>query len=1360
MTTRAWFESLALAGWRFWMEDGRLRYRAPAEAATPEVLDRLRGERAALIALLEGEPDALAIAPLSWGQRALWFLWKLAPGSTAYHQSMPLVLPAGAREIDWRAAAAAVVTRHEMLRTCLPERAGAPIQRVIADPPFAWDVSDARSMDDGGLGAAMAASHDRPFDLALAPPIRFHWFERVTPVLLVTMHHVACDAWSLEVLRRDLADAAAAHAAHRPWSPPPLEATYTDFVRWQEAMLAGEEGARHWAYWRDALAAPRAALDLPLDRPRPAVQTYDGASVPVEWPDRLARDVRRLAGERHVTTYTVLLAAFVAFLHRLTRQHDVIVGTPTAGRTQPEFAGVVGYFVEPLPIRVRIDEHVTFDQVLDATRQAVGGAMAHADFPFPLLVERLQVDRDPGRSPIFDVTFNHLSRRAQAAGGAPSSLAFAQADGKFDLTLTVIEDDGHATASLGFNTSLFHPSTIERWGAALVHLVSAAVARPDSPVAELPLDAGRIVGPVFEGRTIDIASLPPVHETIAAVAAREPTRMAVVAPDGALTYGELLRRATALAGELQALGVGPDVPVGLRTGRSVDFITGLLGILMADGAFVPLDPDQPSAVTGRALERAGAVAVVERGGVTRRDGVAAGPPAVLDPADRLAYVIFTSGSTGEPKGVGVPHRALANYVASIVDDLAIQPGANHAFVSSLAADLGHTVLFPALTTGGTLHLLSAEAITDRRAFADAMRAGAIDYLKIVPSHLAALVDPRAPALPARGLFLGGESSRARWVEELVRERECRVFNHYGPTETTVGVMTGEWRAADADGAPALTLARAVANTRIWLLDERCRPVPAGLPGEIWVSGTALARGYLGDPGGTAGRFVELPEIGRAYRTGDVARVLPDGRLLVGGRADRQVKLRGYRVDPAQVESVLAGLPGVRQASVLPDADGPAASVLLAWVAMEAEAFDAQALREQLAAILPPYMVPSRVMRLDRLPVTANGKLDTHALRSMIGDAGHAAAGGPARDVLELRLSRIWSETVGAREIGIHDDFFEIGGHSLRAVQVASRIYDELGVRLPLATFFTARTVAALADVIRARGGVDQRLVPLQPRGTALPLVCFPGAGGGLLYFQDLAAACDPVVPLWGTQAPIGPEAPADVPALAVLFADALAGEPRIPEPYRLAGHSFGALVAYETAAVLRARGAAVERVIVLDNPAPGATLLPGQADWDEARWSRHIAARIERLYGVDLGLAQAGDAGGDPDWLLERLLETDTLPAGTSRDYFRGYVEGYKGNVKAAGAYRPARGPLDVPLLIVRAGDRDVAIDVADASAPDLGWSPFSSAGVRAIVAPGTHISMLMNPRVRTLARHLFEVLAATAPPAGGEGRHQTERHT
>ena len=1357
MTTCDWARDRALEGWRFTAHEGRLRYMAPSAVEGDAHRAELGARRDEILEILSRDPDDLSVAPLSYGQRALWFLWLLAPESQAYHVSLPLQIDRGVDEAVWRLAAEALVSRHEMLRTRFLRHGDEPVQQALAKVAIDWRRDRAAGRSDASLQAAMSAAHAQPFDLLAAPPVRFQWFDGDgTAILLITMHHIVCDAWSLELMRRELAENARAFSRGKTGRTKGPAHTYVDFVHWQRALLASPAGAALWTFWRDRLAEPRPPVDLPTDRPRPAVQTYQGDSVAVDIPAALADRGRELAASVGTTLHMVLLTSFLAVLYRWTRQRDLTIGIPAVARSQPEFGDIVGYFVEPIVLRVGLEDRASFAGLLAEVTRRHREALAHAEFPFALLVERLRVERDPSRSPVFDVTFNFLSRRAAAHdapedGPAPAIGDLPQADGKFDVTLTVEETErGDIRAALGYNVALFERATIGMIAAALRALLEDACQRPDEAVDALSLQPVGPPRPALVGRSTPRDTLRPVHEAVARHAVTQPAQPAVVAADGALTYAELLDRADRLAASLVARGAGPNVPVGLCTPRGTSFAVGLLGILRAGSAYLPIEPSVDAGLRRAMLEQAGAPFAVDEHDIERL--IASAPGAARLPSaslDNLAYVIFTSGSTGVPKAVGVTHLALANYVTSIVDDLALAAG-QYGFVSTVAADLGHTVLFPSLVEGGTLHIASAGEVGNRAAFVDWLVRQKIDYLKIVPSHFAALVGEAPPVLPRRALILGGESSSTSMVSRWqAAGPDCRIFNHYGPTETTVGVLTFAVPPQMPPGAETLPLDRAVANAAVWVLDANGHPVPPGIPGEIVVAGACVARGYLGDPDLTAARFKAAPDGSRAYRTGDLARQDANGRLRILGRVDRQVKIRGYRVEPGHVEHVLADCPEVAQAVVRPDAV-PAATSLTAYVVLASPSPSAgfeSRLREWLSSRVPAYLVPDRFVALPEIPLTSNGKIDDRALEAHADKEPRARARRTmARDLVELRLCRLWRSVLGVADVRPTDDFFRLGGHSLLAVRLGSAIFDEFGVHLPLASFFTHRTLERLAALVSAESRpAMELLIPLQP-GTRRPaLVCFPGAGGSLLYFQDLLSAIGPDLPVWGAQAPgllDVPDAPVDVTGLASVYANAVRTTFGSDTPPGLAGHSFGAMLAFEVARRLEAEGVQIPFVGIIDNPAPG--LDNEGASTDDRDWLLHIATRIERMHGVDLDLEHAQQSQGrhhDPAWLMDRLTAAGILPAGARQEYFARWVELYRSNARAAAEYRPS-GRAGFPLTVFRAAQIDPRLGRPTSNDASLGWSAATSGPVTVVDVPGSHITMLKDPNVRVLAHHLRSAVA------------------
>lgn len=1385
MTIVEELQDLALNGWRFWLDDGRLRYRAPDTADTRPVLDALRARRDDIVAALSHDPRLTDIAPLSDGQRALWFLWRLAPESVAYNQSLPLrITDATHADPDrWRAACARLVERHPVLRTRYGARDGEPWQQVI-DAPIDWREHSAS--DEASFTAAIREAHDRPFDLAAAAPVRFTWIARpgALPALIVTLHHIACDGWSLEIIRRELPVLAAGEdlAAPAPGS------TYQDFVWWQRAMLGGEAGERLWQYWRGVLDPAPAPLALPTDHRRPAVIGYGGDARQRAIPQDVAAAVRAMAAREGATVYAVFLAAFAAVLARWTRQRDLAIGTPNAGRSRPEFNGTLGYFVDPLVMRLDVDLDGTFASLVARARDTAVGALAHADFPFPRLVERLRVPRDAGRTPIFDVTFNFLSRRladralaGAAHAGDVSTFDMSQADGKFDLTLTVIEDEQSMRLSVGYRTELFDTATIERFCDWMIDAVATGAREPATAARRLvgarPGDAA-----AWHGRRTEVAALVPLPQQIAARAAERHNRVAVVAADGTLTYAQLVAHAAAAAGALEPFVRDRRTVVATLTARTTAFARALTGAMHAGAAWMPLDPAYPDALIASMLRRAGAAAVLTDAAHADRArafdlpivNIDALEPSVSPPAPRplrlddLAYVMFTSGSTGEPKGVAVSHCALANYTASIVDDLDLRPDDRLGMISSIAADLGHTSVFPALAMGATLNLLPDAAASNPSAFASWLAAHPVDVLKIVPSHFLALADQPAGfgPLPSRAIVFGGESTPVE-LAARVAAAGCRVFNHYGPTETTIGVMTHAFRDGDVDTLATLPLSRVVANASVQLIDADLAPVPVGMPGEVVISGASLSDGYVNDEARTSERFVILPSGERAYRTGDIARPVAGGGLLLLGRDDAQVGLHGYRIELGQIEHAACAVPGVARAVALADAAGEHAAAIGVWaVPASGAALDPARLTAALAERLPRHMVPSRAFVVSSLPVTTNGKLDTRAMRQMLADTPAPdttarAVGDRARDTTEWRLLTLWRQALKSPQLGLDDDFFAHGGHSLLAVRLAGRIADEFGVELPLHAFFTHRTVASLAAHLRGELGATRALTPIVRGGAAAPLICLPGAGGNILYFHDFAQALGGDRPIWGLDATrLEARSVGETAAAALAEVDAAIASGALAEPVALAGHSFGALVAFEMTRRLRAAGRVVHHLVVIDNPAPGIGDDPGAASRDDQGWLRHVATRIGKLYGLTLNLSEADASAPDStDRLIAHLKDAGALPRDLRASQFRKYLELYKANARAATLYQPpagATGPIDVPVLVCRAATDDPELQRPTPSAGDhgdttLGWSARTTAPVAVVTVPGTHITMLNAPNAAALAAAVRAALDVPAPPASPE---------
>ncbi|HEV8580106.1 MAG TPA: amino acid adenylation domain-containing protein [Thermoanaerobaculia bacterium] len=1069
--------------------------------------------------------------PLSFSQQRLWFLDRLKPAQPTYNVPALLLWEGDLDVPALERSLAAIVARHESLRTTFGVVDGEPVQVIGPAGSFRLPVADLRGLPSGDREAEAERRAVRlarlPFDLARGPLVRFLLLQvgARDHRLAVVFHHIVADWWSLGVFLRELGDLYNAGEVGAPAPLAPLPVQYADFAVWQRGWLCGERLEAQLAFWRRRLAGVP-PLDLPTDRPRPALRASRGASRPFTLPAELSEGLKALARAEGVTRFMVLLAAFQALLGRYSRQSDFAVGTPIANRNQPWIEDLIGFFVNTLVLRAELGGSPGFRELLRRVRDVALAAYAHQDLPFERLVEELAPRRDLSHPPLFQVllTFQNevpalaLPSRTLRLQGLPLGTA------KFDLTLALGEGPDGLEGYFEYDADLFDAATAERLTGHFQKLLASALAAPGTAVEELPLlgeaERDQLLAQGNGARGPEPASC--VHERFAEQAARHPEAPALACEEVRLTCRELEQRANRLAHHLIGLGVGPEVRVGLCLERSAEAIVALLAALKAGGAYVPLDPAYPGERLARLVRDAEIAVIVTAAAFL--DCLPAGVEAVCLDRDReaieersaeapalraglgnLAYVLFTSGSTGHPKAVAVEHRQLAGYVDGVLSRLRLPPGSSYATVSTLSADLGHTALFPALCTGGCLHVISERRVTDPVSFAEYFRRERVDCLKIVPSHLAALQSGPDPAgvLPARRLVLGGEASSPESVEALrALAPDLGILNHYGPTETTVGVLTYEV-GGGARGARTVPLGRPLANVRVYVLDRWLQLAPPGVPGELCVGGASLARGYLGRPDLAAERFVPDPFAGaggRMYRTGDLARFLPEGNLEFLGRTDHQIKVRGFRVEPGEIEAALARQPEVREAVVAPHVGLDGAAELVAYVVPEtARPVDVAGLRQRLAGELPPHMVPASFVFLEALPLNANGKVDRRALPAPERARPLGVEEVPASE-LQRRIAAVWCAVLGAERIGLHDNFFDLGGHSLLLIRVQSRLRQELGREVPVLDLFRFPTVSALAAHLGGGKETARSAVPTRWRAASRDVAIvgmsgrFPGAG--------------------------------------------------------------------------------------------------------------------------------------------------------------------------------------------------------------------------------------------------------------------------
>ncbi|QRN95172.1 non-ribosomal peptide synthase/polyketide synthase [Archangium violaceum] len=1046
--------------------------------------------------------------PLSFEQQRLWFLDQLEPGSTAY--VIPAVLRLrGALDVGaLERSLEEVVRRHEALRTTFPVVEGRPVQVVGPVPPSRLEVESLEGLPEAERDAeALRRAREQvrqPFQLAEGPLLRARLLrlsER-EHLLVLAMHHIVSDGWSMGVLMREVAALYGALREGQPTALPALPVQYTDYARWQREWLRGEVLETQLDYWRRQLAGAPQTLALPTDLPRPAVRSSRGAHHPVHLPWSLAEAIEALARREGVTPFMVLLAAFQTVLYRYSGQEDISVGSPVAGRGRPELAGLVGLFINTLVLRTRLSGQISFRELLGRVREVMGGAYAHQDVPFELLVQALQPARSQSHSPLFQVML--ILQRSPQEGPELAGLESRLEDvhtgaSMFDLTLSLGSGARGLEGAFEYSTDLFHASTVERLATHLRTLLEAAVAEPEQRLSALPLlpeeERRRVLVAWNETRREYAADC--IHEQFAAQVARTPDAVAVVCGEESLSYRELARRVDALARRLRALGVGPDTVVGLCVRRSPEMVVGLLGILQAGGAYLPLDPGYPAERLAFMLQDSGARLLLTQralAGTLPAEGVRV---VSLDEADaggavptatggsgpdNLAYVLYTSGSTGRPKGVLVQHRNVANFFAGMDERLDTRPGGTWLAVTSISFDISVLELLWTLSRGFKV-VVHGEEVADGSVTAALRRHGAT-HLQCTPSLARALLLEPGAAEGLGGLrqfLVGGEALPSELAEKLRRFVPGRLINMYGPTETTVWSSTH--RVDEAPGA--VPIGTPIANTGLYVLDGHLRPVPTGVAGELYIGGAGVVRGYLGRPELTAERFVPHPfgEPGaRLYRTGDVARWRADGTVEFLGRADNQVKLRGFRIELGEIESVLARHPGVRAAVVSTWTPAPGDVRLVAYlVPGSGQALDTGALRELVRQGLPEYMVPSAFVVLEALPLTPNGKVDRKALPAPEGAGLEPRSFVAPRTPTEQLLAGLWARVLGVERVGLHDDFFELGGHSLLATQLFSAIRQAFQVELPLRDLFAAPTVAGLAERVDAavRAGALQEQVPLR-----------------------------------------------------------------------------------------------------------------------------------------------------------------------------------------------------------------------------------------------------------------------------------------
>ena len=1349
--------------------------------------------------------------PLSFAQQRLWFIHQLDPGSAAYN--VPIVLRCDGRlEVDLLdRALQMIVDRHEIMRTTFEKtEEGRPRLQIAATLEAGFELIDMRVVPraaerEGRTQALIEAELSRPFDLAHGPLLRAKLIQVADEqyVVVLVMHHIITDGWSIGLLFEELTTLYAAGMAGQPLALPSLALQYADFATWQRDWLQGEVLDRYLSYWEQQLADMPPLLELPTDYPRPAEQTENGADVRFELSDALAAKVDAFSQEAGVTPFMTLLATFQILLGRYAGVEDVPVGTPVANRNWAEIEGMIGFFVNTLVLRGDLSGRPTFKELVGRTREVTLDAYAYQDLPFENLVEHLEPERNIAYNPIFQVMFslqNVPNRQVELPGIALSEVESEETMSTFDLSLVMAESRGTLLGAFEYNTDLFKPATIERMADHFQHLLASLVADPDRPIAahgllrptELAAELAAAQGPTLTVHT------QLVHRPFEALAAQNGDHIALVSGEERLTYRALNRSANQLAHYLMDRGVGVETRVGISLNRSADMLVALLAILKSGAAYVPLDPNYPTErlafmladselthlvtdtplVKSLPLDRLAQPPVVvlvdqERAAFESRPVTDPAPPLS---AENLAYIIYTSGSTGRPKGVMVSHGGVVNHNAAFVREVGLSPDDRVLQFATINFDTAVEEIFPTLAAGATLVIAGREQIIPF----DVLEQYIVDYQISVldlptayweswTTHLEQ--DGRAAPVPLRLVIVGGEKAHAdrltAW-QQLNRGRPIRWLNTYGPTE---GTVIATWFTPPEeeiwDPHVDIPIGLPLPNVLVYLLDHHLQPVPSGIPGELYLGGPGVARGYLNRPELTHERFLPNPfvvgQAGALYKTGDLGRRLPDGNIEYLGRVDDQVKIRGFRIEVGEVETALEQHPSLQQSIVVPytgEGEAKRAAQLVAYSTLlrsTKERPTAAELRDFLATRLPEYMIPATFVTLPELPLLPNGKINRRGLPAP--DLSNGLDGRryvPPTDELEQQLVALWETILKREPIGLEDNFFELGGHSLLSIQLASAINKETRFQLSLVDFFQNPTVGQLAALIRRQtvGGRARgisSIVELKRSGERPPLFMIHPSGGSVHWYFDLAAAFDADRPLIGLQARgLYRDAPllTSIEEMAAHYVAEIRRY-RPQGPYHIAGWSFGAVLAFEVARQLAAHGVSVGALVLLD-------CTPyhlGGVGFD------HTDLLYESFKGSVPSLTLADLRTLSPDAQVAHIYnlgrETDDTIGAISLEEFTQFVRILKTEDDAWRQYTP--GPYPGEITVVRASASDVSLPphlATNGAIEDLGWGALSQRAVSVMTLNGDHSTILHDTEVGALADLLAARLAQSDAQSGqDEGR-------
>lgn len=1387
-----WINDLSDRGVKLWVQGDRLRYSGSEDVLTPQLLAELSKHKAEIIATLN---QNLAISdrsklstiqpvsrdqnlPLSFSQQRLWFLNELEGGeSAAYNWPAPAIALTG--KLDPQVlikAISEIVRRHEVLRTNFININGEIVQKIQPPKLLNIPIIDLQSYPEAEQAIAVkelaAVERAKPFDLQKGEIFRCQLLRlsETSHVLVLAVHHIAADGWFMGIFLKEFASIYTAFSQGEQSSLPELPIQYADFAAWQRNWLQGEVLERHLKYWRQQLAHLPPLLELPTDRPRPPIQTFQGSKVPFRLSLSLTQQLKRLGQQNGATLFMTLCTVFAVLLARYCGQTDIVIGSPIANRDRAEVENLLGFFVNNLVLRIQIHQNPSFQELLTQVKKIALDAYDHQSLPFEKLVEELQPERNLSYHPLFQVMFILQNSPTQSLELPDLSLSGIEVEShttQLDLTLEMLDSPNGLAGNLEYNTDLFERSTIDRIVRHFQNLLEAIVINPDQKIYNLPLLTQLESQQILIDWNDTAVNYPTdicLHELVEAQVAQTPNAIAVIYEDQTenqkLTYQELNQKANQLAHYLQKHGVKPDQPVGICVERSLEMVIGLLAILKAGGAYVPIDPTYPKdrlafmfadsqvsvLLTQQKLlaqlpEHTAHTLCLDSEWTLFADESDRNPPR-LSNADHLCYIIYTSGSTGKPKGAMNNHRGVVNRLLWMQSTYQIGTSDCVLQKTPFSFDVSVWEFFWTLSTGAKLVVAKPEGHKDTSYLKQLIIQSGITTLHFVPSMLQVFLEAETDLSKCSSLkrvICSGEALPIDLQRRFFERLDCELHNLYGPTEAAIDVTY--WQCQANSHLSTVPIGKPVANTQLYVLDNYLQPVPIGVAGELHIGGVQVGRGYLNRPELTAEKFIRDPfsadSDARLYKTGDRVRYLTDGSIEYLGRIDFQVKLRGFRIELGEIEATLAQYSPVNQAVVTVDHHQSSDRLVAYLVCKVGSKVSIPDLRRFLKENLPEYMVPSAFVVLDSFPLTQSGKIDRRALPK----PNHSQTSqniintNYPQDELELRLAQIWQRLLGIKSPSTHDNFFELGGHSLLAIRLSAQLEELVGHPVPIMSIFQSPTIADLAKLLR-QGWTPSwnHLVPLKPDGINPPFFCIHEGFGEVFVYRNLVKHLDANQPFYGLQAQglDGKRPPLNrIEQMATNYLTEIRSLQ--PEgPYYLGGFCAGGIVAYEMAQQLHRQGQEVALLVLMDTGFQNDILVPAKEFW-EMRWRNFLKiSLLEKIKRTAQKPKKYFETIRDIFKLLQcrfYLKKNYQLPPDLRKFYL--YYNNMMAHVEAVECYRPQ--PISYPVTLINT----TVFDKTRLSDYKQLWSQLALKQIDYHIIEGVHNLVFEEPEVQQIALKL-----------------------